>query len=97
MPNGAQKRVPIAHKIDSIAVNSFHYALGWTSPYGARMLYWNKFGMPESGITYVGDWRTPLSHWWIEPAKEQSLQDARKNNSKLPIEPELVDYWNRID
>ena len=36
----AKKRIPLAHQIDSIAVNSFHYALGWTSPYGARMLYW---------------------------------------------------------
>ena len=92
----AKKRVPLAHQIDSIAVNSFHYALGWTSPYGARMLYWNKFEMPESGITYVGDWRTPLSHWWNEPLKEMNLNKAKVNNTALPIEPGIIDYWNRI-
>ena len=92
----AKKRVPLAHQIDSIAVNSFHYALGWTSPYGARMLYWNKFEMPESGITYVGDWRTPLSHWWNEPLKEMNLNKAKANNTALPIEPGIIDYWNRI-
>ena len=92
----AKKRIPLAHQIDSIAVNSFHYALGWTSPYGARMLHWNKFGMPESGITYVGDWRTPLSHWWIDSSKENKLNTAKQNNTSLPIQPTTIDYWNRI-
>ena len=92
----AKKRIPLAHQIDSIAVNSFHYALGWTSPYGARMLYWNKFEMPESGITYVGDWRTPISHWWIDSSKETKLYNAKTNNTKLPIESGTIDYWNRM-
>jgi microcin C transport system substrate-binding protein len=92
----AKKRIPLAHQIDSIAVNSFHYALGWTSPYGARMLYWHKFGMPESGITYVGDWRTPLSHWWIDSYQENKMNIAKQENSSLPIQPTNIDYWNRI-
>ena len=92
----AKKRVPIAHQIDSIAVNSYHYALGWTSPYGARMLYWNKFDMPESGITYTGDWRTPMSHWWVDSSKEAKLNSAIENNEKLPIAPETIDYWDRM-
>jgi ABC-type oligopeptide transport system substrate-binding subunit len=92
----AKKRIPIAHQIDSIAVNSYHYALGWTNPYGARMLYWNKFDMPKSGITYVGDWRTPMSHWWVDSSKEAKLNSAIENNEKLPIAPEMIDYWNRM-
>ena len=92
----AKKRIPIAHKIDSIAFHSFHYAMGWTSPYGARMLYWNKFGMPESGITYIGDWRTPLSHWWIDSLKEDKLIDAQSANKSLPKEKVNIDYWNRM-
>jgi len=91
----AKKRIPLAHKIDSIAVNSFHYGLGWTSPYGARMLYWNKFNMPESGISYIGDWRSPMSMWWIDPEKEKKIIDARKNNIQLSKENEIIDYWNR--
>jgi len=90
-----KKRIPLAHQIDSIAINSFHYALGWTSPYGARMLYWNKFKMPESGITYIGDWRDPITHWWIDPQKENDLNDAKKNNTTLLPQPEVIDYWNR--
>ncbi len=90
----AKKRIPIAHKIDSIAVNSYHYAMGWTSPYGARMLYWNKFGIPEKGVSFVGDWRSPISMWWVDDKKERTLSNARKNKIKLPKEQELYDYWD---
>ena len=90
-----KKRIPIAHKIDSIAVESYHYAMGWTSPYGARMLYWNKFGIPEQGISYVGGWQSPISMWWIDPKKETKLNSAKNNNTKLPKEPEIIDYWNK--
>ena len=90
----AKKRIPLAHKIDSIAVNSYHYALGWTSPYGARLLYWNKFNMPESGISYSGDWRSPMYFWWVDPKKEAKLNKARKNNTQLNKEPTTIDFWN---
>jgi microcin C transport system substrate-binding protein len=92
----AKKRVPLAQKIDSIAVNSYHYCLGWTSPYGARMLYWNKFGMPESGISYVGDWRSPISLWWNDEFKEKKLYNAQSDNVKLPNETEIIDHWNTL-
>ncbi len=91
---GCKKRIPLAHKIDSIAVNSYHYALGWTSPYGARLLYWNKFNMPESGISYSGDWRSPMYYWWVDPKKEAKLNKARKNNTQLNKEPATIDFWN---
>ena len=92
----AKKRIPIAHKIDSIAVNSYHYALGWTSPYGVRMLHWNKFGYPAKGLYYATGWQSPITLWWIDPSKEEKLTNARENNTSLPIEKEIVDYWNRI-
>ena len=82
-----------AHKIDEIAVNAYHYALGWTSPYGARLLYWNKFGIPEKGISFVGDWRSPISMWWIDSTKETQLINAQNNNLKLSKESEVIDYW----
>ena len=53
--------------------------------------------MPESGITYVGDWRTPLSHWWIDSSKENKLNAAKGNNTSIPIEPTIIDHWNRIN
>ena len=91
----AKKRIPFAHKIDSIAVNSYHYALGWTSPYGARMLYWNKFEMPDWGLYYASGWQSPITLWWIDPSKEKQLQKAKSNNTSMPKEDEIIDYWNR--
>ena len=101
----AKKRVPLAHKIDSIAVHSYHYAMGWTSPYGLRMLYWDKFGVPEEGISYIGDWQSPIFRWWIDPKKEKKLSVARNDRKSLPpsnvgipspdgdwIE---IDYWGK--
>lgn len=90
----AKKRIPIAHKIDSIAVNSFHYSLGWTSPYGTRMLHWNKFGMPEQGLYYKTGWQSPLTLWWIDNNKKELLKNAQKTDGNLPIEDEIIDYWN---
>ena len=92
----AKKRIPLAYKIDSIAVSQYHYAMGWTSPYGARMLYWNKFGMIESGVPYTGDWRRPIVYWWIDPDKEKKLSNAKENGKTLPKEKEIIDYWNKI-
>ena len=91
----AKKRVPYAHKIDSIAVNSYHYALGWTSPYGARMLYWNKFGIPEKGLYYATGWQSPITLWWIDPQKERALNSSINNGTVLPKETQTIDYWNR--
>ncbi len=91
----AKKRVSIAHKIDRIAVDLYHYALGWTSPYGARMMYWNKLDMPEKGLYYAGGWQSPITLWWVDPKKEKDLINARKNNIELPDEPSLIDHWNR--
>jgi hypothetical protein len=60
------------------------------------MLYWNKFGMPESGISYVGDWRSPISLWWNDEFKEKKLYNAQNDNVKLPSETEIIDHWNTL-
>ena len=91
----AKKRIPFAHKIDSIAVNSYHYALGWTSPYGARMLYWNKFGIPEQGLYYATGWQSPITLWWVDPQKQKNLESAISNDEKLSTEKQTIDFWNR--
>ena len=55
--------------------------MGWTTPYGARMLSWNKFGMIEKGLPYIGDWRDPIYYWWIDLEKKQKLETAINNKS----------------
>ena len=90
------KRVKIAQEIDSIATRLYHYAPGWHSAYGARVVHWNKFGMPKSGISYSGNWQRLIDMWWYDPDKEKELHKAI-NNSSMTIgtgEINNIDYWN---
>jgi len=91
------ERVKILQKIDEIASKEYHWAFGWGAPYGYRCLNWDKFGMPEHGIGYSGNWLSPITYWWIDPEKKQRLIDARKtSNATIPIENEVVDYWDNL-
>mgnify|MGYP001341378258 FL=1 len=90
------KRVKLAQEIDSIATRLYHYAPGWHSAYGVRVVHWDKFGMPETGISYSGDWKRLLDMWWYDPDKVKKLHKA-KNNSSMNIgssEINIIDYWN---
>ena len=91
------ERVQILQKIDEIATNEYHWAFGWGAPYGYRCLNWNKFGVPKNGVGYSGGWLAPISMWWIDPDKKEALLKAKKDgNAKLPIENEIVDFWNNL-
>ena len=53
--------------------------------------------MPAHGVGYSGNWLSPISYWWIDPEKKERLMRARQNpNSNLPIENEIVDFWNNL-
>ena len=92
-----EERVKILQKIDEIASKEYHWAFGWGAPYGYRSLNWDKFGMPAHGIGYSGNWLSPISYWWIDPEKKERLMRARQNpNANLPIENEIVDFWNNL-
>ena len=71
-----------------------HYVVPHWHIRSHRLVYWNKFGMPEKGISYVGDWRSPIYYWWIDPAKDQALSKAKEKGTTLPKEKEIIDYWN---
>ena len=35
--------------------------------------------------------------WWSDPEKKKALEEAKKIDSiMLPIEEEIIDYWNII-
>ena len=57
--------------------------LGWYRP-AQRVMYWNKFGMPEWGThRYARDQGDRyLTHvWWVDPDKEAKLAAAEKDES----------------
>ena len=91
------KRIELLQELDYIASNQYHWIFGWAAPYGYRCLHWNKFSMPENSLGYSGDWRTPLSLWWIDPENKRKLNSSIADNLNLPVDPEIVDFYNSLE
>jgi len=88
-------RIRINRKIDNIAFESNHYAMSWGSEHTDRIAYWNKFGMPKSVYSYLGDYSGVTTLWWNDAEKAKKLEEAKKDPSiKLPIGKTIVDFWN---
>jgi microcin C transport system substrate-binding protein len=88
-----KKRATLLRELDGIVMAQHHYILEWYAPF-QRMLYWNKFGQPKGIITRIGDYRDPLSLWWIDPEKNAALDQALKDPSKkLAVGASEDKYW----
>ena len=91
------KRIEQLKALDALAVGQTHYAFGWVAPYAARVAFWNKFGYPEEGLSYSGDWRSIFYLWWVDPEKEGELKKARKDKTRImPQGTEIIDFWKKI-
>jgi microcin C transport system substrate-binding protein len=89
-----EKRTAMLRDIDAIVFNEHPYALAWYLPC-ERLLYWNKFGTPETVLPKYSDWRTVFAVWWVDPSKEKALKAARKSGAKLlPIPPKELRPWD---
>jgi microcin C transport system substrate-binding protein len=88
-----QKRIEAIREIDGIVCSLHLYALGWFSAH-TRLLYWNKFGMPDFYLSKTGDHRTLVSLWWFDDEKAETLRKARENNEELPVGEEIVKWWD---
>ena len=73
----------ILRKIDGIIFRAHPYALGWSSSF-SRILYANRFGHPEKYFSKIGDYRSIISMWWADPAKEKVLAEAVRTGASLP-------------
>lgn len=89
-----QKRRQIIREIDGIVYAQHPYALAWYKP-AQRVIAANKFSWPKwgSGRVYEDD-KELIFVWWVDPAKEKALEEARKDASKkLPIPPLENRFW----
>ena len=87
------ERIKAVQEIDQIACENHLYAFGWYAPH-TRVVYWNKFGMPDCVFSKSGDEASILSLWWYDDKKMEKLRDARINNKRLPREKEIVKWWD---
>lgn len=88
-----KERIAAIKEIDGIICNEHLYALGWYAAH-TRLLFWDKFGMPDYILSKTSDDSSILSTWWYEPEKEKALNEAKKNGTKLPVGKEIVKWWD---
>ncbi len=79
-----QQRHTIYRKIDQIIFAAHPYVLLWNINY-TRLLYWNKFGMPDAVLSKYGDETSAYWYWWIDEDSQADLEDAM--NAGLPLPP----------
>ena len=87
-----QKRAALLKELDGLVMSQHHYLLEWYAPF-ARMVYWNKFGQPKGVITRIGDYRDPVSLWWVDPQLNGQLGEAMRNGGKMPAGQAEDKYW----
>ena len=90
----SEERIRALKELDSIIAKSVHYAYSWTPLWSERILYWNKFGMPESVMTYRGNWQQVPLIWWYEPELANKVEDAKTDLSISFEQKQLeADFW----
>jgi microcin C transport system substrate-binding protein len=98
-----EKRKVLNREIDSILISNYLMALNWYSD-NIKILYWNKFGMPNfvlSGVSYVGEITFRLleiiaTFWWYDAEADRALKTAREKGLPLPAKPFEVREWEKI-
>ncbi len=81
-----RKRRELLQKIDAVLVRESPFILNWFSDY-TRLMYWNKFGMPETVLDKYGDEGCIYRYWWIDKDRAGELVEAREGGIMLPAEP----------
>ncbi|MCY4362268.1 MAG: extracellular solute-binding protein [Gammaproteobacteria bacterium] len=83
------KRHDIIRRIDTILANDIPYVLLWNLNY-RRLLYWNKFGAPETVLAkFLGEEGAYL-FWWYDEDSAADLEYARETDEPLPGRDETV-------
>ncbi len=83
------RRNEICRRIDQIVVHRFPYVLLWNLNY-TRLLYWNKFGTPDTVLSKYGDESSAYWYWWYDEDSAADLEDAVDTGTSLPRRPETV-------
>ncbi len=85
------KRNEILRKLDKIATDLCPHALGWYVN-STRLLFWNRFGTPDTILGKYGDELSILSYWWYDQDSAKALNKAMKEGTPLPARPAIVNF-----
>lgn len=87
-----KERIAALQELDGLIYNEYPYILNWFAPF-TRVLYWNRFGMPESCFTRFGNYDDALMLWWHDAEKDAQLAQAMNAKTALPIGETDARYW----
>ncbi len=85
-------RIQALQELDDLVYNEHPYILNWYGPY-SRILYWNRFGMPEGYVTKFGNHEDILMLWWYDQTQGMVLKEAVNKENDLPVGTTDVLYW----
>ncbi len=85
------KRQEILRKLDKIATDTCPHILAWYVS-STRLLYWNRFGTPDTVLGRYGDEMSPLTYWWYDPDSAKALEEAMAEGTPLPAKAPIVNY-----
>ncbi len=86
-----EKRDALFRKMDRLLTESCPYVLLWNIS-ATRLLYWNKFGMPEGVLSKYGTETAILAYWWADENREADLAEAEAGGLMLPSTPYAIPY-----
>ena len=85
------KRHEICRQIDGLVYNQHPYSLLWMINY-TRLLYWNKFGTPQTVLSKYGDESSAYWYWWYDEDNDLDLQEAQKQGEAMPQHPRDIHF-----
>jgi microcin C transport system substrate-binding protein len=85
------ERNAICREIDAHIAAAVPYVLLWNIN-AVRLLYWDRFGMPDTVLSKFGDERSLLGYWWYDPDSAAELKAAMASGDLLPHRPVPVDF-----
>ena len=87
----AAERNEAYRAIDARIASKVPYVLLWQTDC-TRILYWNKFSMPDHVFSRLGREGDSLTYWWYDADKAEELFNAIRSHSCLPNVSEVVDF-----
>jgi len=84
-------RNDIYRKIDRIIYEAHPYVLLWNINC-TRLLYWNKFGTPETVLSKHGDERSAYWYWWFDQDSAADLAEAMAFGEILPPKEPVIRF-----
>ena len=86
-----QQRHEIVRRIDALVTRDVPYILLWNKN-STRLLWWNKFGLPDAPLGKYGDERAAHAYWWADPDAAADLAHAVESGRTLPARPARTAY-----